>query len=322
MISVTLNDIQEASQRIRPQAITSPLLSFNREEDSLSVSLKCESFQSIGAFKIRGAMNAVRQLSERERQNGVVTHSSGNHAQALAYAARELGIQAHIVMPDNSPEIKVQGVRRYHGIVHFCESSESARIATCEEVMRQTSATLIHPFDNDQIISGQGTAGLEILEQLPSVKTIIAPIGGGGLISGLAIAIKEQRSDVRLIGVEPEGAADTKRSLAAGRIEAVPGGSKSIAEGLLSTVGRRPFEIISKYLDDLITVSDRQIAEATMLLFNDGKLVVEPSGATAFAAVLADRDKWSSPDTVVMITGGNIDVRRFPEIQSLATSGK
>jgi threonine dehydratase len=318
MSSVSIREIQEAAVRIRPQAVVTPLVPFLYGSEGDSISLKCESFQPVGAFKIRGAMNAMRQLTFEELSNGVVTQSSGNHAQAIAYAAQELGVTAHIVMPSNSPSIKVAGVRRYNGIVYFCEPTEAARIATCEKIKEETRAVYIHPYNDDRVIAGQGTVGLEVLEQLPAIESLIVPIGGGGLISGIAIAIKSLKPTVRLIGIEPEGAADALASVNAGAITPVSGGGQSIAEGLLSTVGTRTFEIIRRHVDEIVTVSDKEIAAATLVLFERAKLVVEPSGATAFAALLSRKCLASGPDTVVVLTGGNVDTRRFPELRNLA----
>lgn len=316
-MGISIREVEQAAERIREGVKQTPIVAYNDRSDFGQVQLKCENFQPVGAFKIRGALNAVMQLSADERAQGVVTHSSGNHAQALAYAASQCGITAHIVMPENSPSIKVEGVKAHGGIVYICPATEEARNRRCQEIQAETGAALIHPFNDERIIAGQGTLGLELLNQLSSLKTVVAPIGGGGLISGLAIALKESDPSIRLIGVEPEGANDTSLSLKNGKREPLPGGGKSIAEGLLSTVGPINFEIIQKYVDEVVTVSDREIALATLALFEKNKLVAEPSGATAFAAILSGKLNFSLTGSIAIVSGGNMDIRRFPNLLSL-----
>lgn len=310
----SLSDIEAADRRIRPEALYTPLLACSLDGIAAPVLLKCESLQPIGAFKIRGALNAVRLLSPAERSRGVVTHSSGNHAQALAYAAKTAGIRAYIVMPHNSPQVKVEGVKRLGGTIFLCQPTEEARVSTCAQVQRETGATVIHPFDNAQIIAGQGTVGLEILAQHPSVSRILVPLGGGGLLGGIAIGVKARAPHVQVIGVEPEGAAEACAALTHGRVTPLAGGAHSIAEGLLTTIGERNFQIVRSNVDRIITVSDQEIAAATKQIVTRARLVVEPSGATAVAALQKYPELAS--DTVCVVSGGNVDFNRLIKIIS------
>jgi threonine dehydratase len=322
MTNINSNDIRAAAERIRGTVERTPLVKFNEEGDIGKLSLKCENYQNIGAFKSRGATNAALLLNDTQKANGVVTHSSGNHAQAVAFAAKRLSIPAYIVMPNNSPSNKVDGVRRHGGEVHFCEANEAARISCCADIQRRTGATLIHPYDDHRVIAGQGTIGLELIEQLPNIKRVVVPIGGGGLISGVAIALKEFNPNIEVIGVEPEGANDTAISLESRIRTPLPGGGRSIAEGLLSTVGHLNFSFIQRFVDRVITVTDREIAKATLSLFTRNKLVAEPSGAAAFAAILSGKLEGQLEDCVAIVSGGNIDPLRLHELSTFAENGE
>jgi threonine dehydratase len=303
---VTLDDVQSAFIRIRPEALITPLIPF----EGGGPHLKCELFHRTGAFKIRGALNAVRLLSSEECARGVVTESSGNHAQALAYAASLRGCTAHIVMPRTSPAVKVERTRAFNAQVYLCEPTEKARKEESLRLRDELGATLIHPFNNPEVIAGQGTVGIEILHDLPSVERVYVPIGGGGLISGIAVAVKALSPHVEIIGVEPERAAEAKISLAHGEISPLPGGGKSIAEGLLATIGSIPYSLIASRVDSIITVTDEEIKEATLHLLQKARLVCEPSGAVAFAGAMKESFR-NHEKSVVVITGGNIDLVRL-----------
>lgn len=281
--------------------------------------LKPENQQPIGAFKLRGAYNKIASLPENERRNGVIAYSSGNHAQGVAYAARALGCKAVIVMPKNSPAIKLKATAALGAeLVLVGPGSEERRIKA-EELAAQKGYAVVPPYNDERIIAGQGTIGLEILEDLPDVETVIAPVGGGGMISGVATAIKLSKPSVKVIGAEPALAADAQASLRAGKIVEAPAEevTRTLADGLRTqSVGAINFEHIRKYVDDIVTVSEDEIREAMRLLARDPKTVAEPSGAVAVAAFLFHRDEL--PRTrinVAVISGGNIEPEMLAEIQ-------
>jgi len=272
---------------------------------------KCENFQKVGAFKFRGATNAIMNLSDEERSRGVVTHSSGNHAAALAHAAVSRGVRAYIVMPETSPEVKKRAVSGYGAEITYCKPTLEARESTCEAIMERTGATLVHPYDNFFVIAGQGTAAMELLHQWPDLDVIIAPVGGGGLLSGTALAARGVNSKIKVYGAEPEMADDACRSLKAGRI--IPSDNpKTIADGLRTSLCERTFTILSQNVDDILTVSEQSIIEAMLLIWERMKIVVEPSSATVLAAVLANRELFTGKKTGLIISGGNVDLRKLP----------
>lgn len=278
---------------------------------------KCENFQKVGAFKFRGAFNAVSQLSDDAAANGVVTHSSGNHAQALALAAKMRGVPAYIVMPSTAPTVKKAAVEGYGAEVIVCEPTLAARESTANDVQARVGATFIHPYDNDNVIAGQGTAMLELFEQAAELGTkldaVITPVGGGGLLGGTCIAARGLDSSIRVFAGEPAGADDAARSFQAG--ELIPQtGPKTIADGLLTSLGQRNWSIIREYVEQIVTVSDDEIVSAMRLLWERAKLLVEPSSAVALAAVLnATFDPERSAGGVgVILSGGNVDLERLP----------
>jgi threonine dehydratase len=304
-VLVTLEEIRAARERIRPMATLTPLVDVSTIAGR-PLWLKCESLQPGGAFKIRGAYNMVSQLTPEQRHRGVVTYSSGNHGQAVALAARQLGAPAVVVMPTTAPRIKVDGARGFGAEVVFEGTTSLHRRARAEALAAERGLTMVPPFDHEWIIAGQGTLGLEILEQLPGVRTVLVPIGGGGLVSGVAAAVKQSRGDVAVIGIEPAGAAAMKASVEAGEVRTLEG-SRSIADGLMAArPGDLNFAHVREFVDRIDTVEDAAIAAAVRWLFTAAKIVAEPSGAATVAAALHDPSPYDGP-VVAIVSGGNLD---------------
>jgi threonine dehydratase len=302
---VTLDDVRAAAVRIRGVAVRTPLL------DVGALSLKCENLQPMGAFKVRGACNMIAQLSPEARAAGVITYSSGNHGQAVALVAQRFGIPAVVVMPETAPPIKVAGVRRYGAEVIVAGTTTLHRKARAEAELAARGLTMVPPFDDPWVIAGQGTVGLEILEQCPAVTTVFVPAGGGGLISGVSAAIKGMRAGVQIVGVEPDGAAKISRSREAGHPVTLDHVS-SIADGLLAVrPGELTFEHVQALVDDVMTVSDDQIRAAVKWLFSEANLVAEPSGAAAVAGALARGA--GAGQSVAIVSGGNVDAAAYAE---------
>jgi threonine dehydratase len=310
-IMVTFADIQLAAARLRGIAVHTPLIPFPRQQPGRELYLKPESFQPIGSFKLRGAYNKIASLTDDERGRGVISYSSGNHAQGVAYAARALGVKAVIVMPNNAPQIKIDSTRALGAKVVFVGPASSERKARAEELAAQHGYVIIPPYNDEKIIAGAGTAGLEILSDLPDVALVLVPVGGGGLVSGVASALKLSGVRARVIGVEPELASDAQASFRSGHIIEIPAtqASRTLADGLRTqSVGDINFEHIRRHVDDIITVTESQILAAVRTLALDAKLVAEPSGAVTSAAFLFCSDKLPpASKTVAVITGGNID---------------
>ena len=314
MTLVTLDDIKRARERIKPMARVTPVIDVSPIAGK-PLWLKCESLQPGGAFKIRGAYNMVAQLTDEERRRGVITYSSGNHGQAVALAARAHGIPAVVVMPTTAPRIKVEGARGFGAEVIFAGTTTIHRRAKAEEVAAERGLTMVPPFDHEWIIAGQGSLGLEILDQRPDVKTILVPIGGGGLISGVAAAAKQSRPAVSVIGVEPATAASMKNSIDAGEVRTLEG-AKSIADGLMAVrPGDLNFAHVRQFVDRIDTVDDSEIAAAVRWLLLRAKIVAEPSGAATVAAALRDPDSYDGP-VVAIISGGNLDPADMPRYLS------
>lgn len=310
---VTVDDIRAAHRRIQDHIHRTPVVS-STLLDKLSgseVHFKCENLQKVGAFKARGALNAVLGLPENRLGAGVATHSSGNHGAALAMAAGARGIPAYIVMPSTAPAVKKAAVKGYGGIVIECEPTLVAREETLGRVVAEHAAHVVHPYDDPRIISGQGTVGLELLEQVPDFDTVLVPVGGGGLLAGVALAIKSQRPEVDVIAVEPAGADDAYRSFQAGR-RLLQENPDTIADGLLTSLGELNFPIITECVDDIITVTDERIVEAIQLQWTRLKLVVEPSGAVTFAGLLQHGERFRGRRVACVISGGNVDLQRLP----------
>ncbi len=313
---VTLDDIRAAARRIAPIARVTPLIDVSAAAGR-PLALKCESLQPGGAFKIRGAYNMVAQLTGDERRRGVITYSSGNHGQAMALAARELGAPAVVVMPKTAPPIKVEGARSFGAEVIFEGTTSVERRRRAEHEAQARGLTMVPPFDHEWIIAGQGTAGLEILEQRPDVGTVLVPIGGGGLIAGVAAAIKLTRPDVEIVGVEPEGAAAMKASVDAGHPVTLDR-TDTIADGLMPVrPGDLTFAHVRQFVDRILTVTDLQIIDAVLWLFSNAKIVAEPSGAAAVAAALVAKPRPRGFG-VAIVSGGNIAMERLEELRRLA----
>ena len=313
-MEITKQHIKAAHKRIKPFIHKTPVLT-SKTLNNISeaqIFFKCENFQNIGAFKIRGGMNAVLSLPEEKRKKGIATHSSGNHAQAIAYAAREVGTRALIVMPDNSPKVKVDAVKGYDAEIFFCEPNQQAREKTLQSIVDRTGAEFIHPYNNYDVITGQATCAKELIEEIPSLDFIIAPVGGGGLLSGTLLTASYFSPSTIVYAGEPEGAADAILSIRSGRIEKAPF-VKTIADGLLTTLGDKTFPIISKYVKDILTVSDEEIIAALRLVFERMKLVVEPSGVVPLAALLKNKSLFAGKKVGVIFSGGNVELKKLGE---------
>ena len=312
---VTLDDIREAQARLRGVAVRTELFPFRDGE----FYLKLESQQPIGSFKLRGAYNKVASLSAEQRSRGVITYSSGNHAQGVAYAARALGTKAVIVMPNNAPAIKREATAALGAEIILVGPGSAERQQKAEELAAQHGYVIVPPYNDEKIIAGQGTMGLEILEDLPQVECILAPVGGGGMISGISTAVKLSRPEVKVIGVEPELAGDAQASFRSGKIVQLPAEqvSRTLADGLRTqSLGPINFEHIRKYVDDIITVTEKDIRETLKMLAANPQTIAEPSGAVAAAAYLFHRDQLpKSKVTVAVVSGGNIDPELLKEIR-------
>ena len=311
--SLNLDTIRAAHQRIRPYVHRTPVLTNSWLNDACGTSLffKCENFQKVGAFKARGATNAVFALADETARRGVATHSSGNHGAAVARAAKLRGIPAHIVMPSNSAKVKIRAVEGYSAQVVFCEPTEESREIKCAEVINKTGAMLIHSFENEHVIAGQGTAAMELLEDIPNLDVIMCPVGGGGLLSGTAIAAKSMRPQIKVIAVEPENADDAAQSFRAGR-RLVTEKKFTIADGLRTNVGQPNFVIIQQYVDDVVTVSEEAIISALRTIWETMKIVIEPSAAVPYAAIREGKIDISGASIGIILTGGNVDLDALP----------
>lgn len=307
---ITEEVILQAHQRIKPYIFRTPVLVSETIDmvTGAKIFFKCENLQHVGAFKARGAMNAALSLSSKELQSGIATHSSGNHAQAIARAAKMLKTKAYIVMPSTSPEIKKKGVREYGGEIFECEPTLESRETTLKEVVGRTGATEIHPFNNYDVIAGQATAAKELLEEINDLDFIIVPVGGGGLLSGTALSAKYFSPETIVIAGEPEGADDAYRSMQSGKIEISQ--SNTIADGLLTSLGNKTFPIIKELVKEIITVSDQEIIEAMRIVWERLKIIVEPSGAVPFAAILKAKEKFSNKKIGIILSGGNVDLEK------------
>ncbi|MBD3676256.1 MAG: pyridoxal-phosphate dependent enzyme [Planctomycetaceae bacterium] len=310
---VTYADVERAAEIISPLVHRTPIMTCETLNQLAGRELffKGEHLQKVGAFKFRGASHAVARLSEQQQANGVCTHSSGNHAQALALAAKQQGMVAYIVMPENAPCVKVDSVRGYGAEITFCEPTQTAREQAAREIVERTGATFIHPYDNPDVIAGQGTAALELLEDVPGLDAIICPVGGGGLASGTCLAAHGINPDIQVYCAEPAGADDTFRSYQSGERQPV-GVPNTIADGLLTSVGELTWPILRTHLADVLTVTDEQIVEAMQLLWTRMKQVVEPSGAVPLAALLHHKLPGEVQKIGVILSGGNVDLNKLP----------
>ena len=305
--------IRAAHERIRSYIKRTPVLTSTRLDEASGTSLffKCENFQKAGAFKARGATNAVFSLDDATAQRGIATHSSGNHGTALARAAKLRGIPAHIVMPSNSAKVKVRAVESYGARIVFCEPTQAAREAACADVIAKTGATLIHSFENEDVMAGQGTAAVELLEDVSNVDLMLCPVGGGGLLSGTAVAAKSMRPQIKVIAVEPENADDAAQSFRAGRLIRTEK-KFTIADGLRTNVGTPNFAIIQRYVDDIVTVSEEAIIMAMRTIWETTKIIIEPSAAVPYAAITEDKIDIGGKRVGIILTGGNVDLDKLP----------
>lgn len=306
-------ELLNCHNRIKPYIHNTPVLSSTLLDEISGTSLvfKCENFQKMGAYKMRGATNAVLQLSDKQKNHGVVTHSSGNFAQALSLAAKNSGIDAHIVMPSNAPKVKMNAVKTYGGIIHISEPNLKGREALSKTIIAETQATFIHPSNDLNVIYGQGTAAMELLKTHPDLDVIVVPVGGGGLIAGTALAAHYFGHNCKVIGGEPFEADDAYRSLKSGKIESNKT-SNTIADGLRTVLGDKNFPIIQKHVDRIIRVEEPEIINAMKLIWERMKIIVEPSSAVALAAVLRKKDMFNKRKVGIVISGGNVDFTKIP----------
>lgn len=303
----TKNDIDAAHSKIEPYIHKTPILTSNSINKILNTTLffKCENFQKAGAFKMRGATNAILSLSNNELNNGVATHSSGNHAGALALAANKLNVPSYLAMPENAPEVKIKAVKGYGGNITFCKPTLADREKTLKEIVEKTSATFIHPYDDYRIITGQATCAKEVYEELSKIDYLIAPVGGGGLLSGSLLATKYFSDSTKVIGAEPLGADDAFRSIRDNQI--YPSVSpNTIADGLLTSLSEKTFNIIKEGVERIITVNEESIKTAMFLIWERMKIIVEPSSATVLAVIMENRELFENKKIVLILSGGNI----------------
>jgi len=309
---INKDTIIEAHQRIKPHIHRTPILKSSQINSlfGCNIHFKCENFQKVGAFKSRGAINAIFSLNEAEKNNGVCTHSSGNHAQALARAAKIANIPAYIVMPNNSPKVKIDAVRNYGAEITFCEPNLAAREYTLETIIKQNKSIFIHPFNNWKVITGQATAAKELIEEHDNLDIIIAPVGGGGLLSGTALSTNYFSRNTLVFGAEPEKANDAFWSLKKGEI--VPSNNpNTICDGLLTSLGDKTFSIISKYVDKIITCKEETIVAAMKLIYERMKIVIEPSSAVALAIIMENKNSFKNKNIGIILSGGNVDLDVF-----------
>ncbi len=311
-----LPDLISVHNVIRPFIHKTPVLTSVSINELIGcrIFFKCENMQKIGAFKFRGATNALLTLTYDERQQGVATHSSGNHAAALSLAAKLRNVKAYIVMPKTAPEIKKNAVKNYGGEIIFCEPNLASREETLRQVIEKTGAVEVHPYNNYTIIAGQSTAAKELIEEVEFLDFVLTPVGGGGLLSGTSLVCKYFSSKTKVIGCEPKGADDAARSFKDGVIypSVEP---KTIADGLLTSLGQKPFEIIKQNVFDILTVSEENIIEAMRLIYQRLKIVVEPSGAVPLAVLLEHKDKFKGKTVGLILSGGNVDLAKLPFYQ-------
>lgn len=306
-------DLVQCQKRIAPHIHRTPVLTSRLIDKMAGAELffKCENFQRMGAYKMRGATNAILQLTEEQKSKGVVTHSSGNFAQALSLAAKSLGIKAYIVMPTSAPQVKKDAVLEYGGKIIECEPTLEARKTAAQKIETEIGATFIHPSNSVNVIIGQGTACMELLEEHPDLDFIVVPVGGGGLIAGTALAAHFFGHNCKVIGSEPFAVDDAYRSLESGKIE-LNKTTETIADGLKTNLGDKNFPLIRKYVNSIIRVTEEGIIEAMRLIWERMKIIIEPSSAVAFAAVLNEKDKFRKKKVGIIISGGNVDLKNLP----------
>lgn len=309
----SLSDIKRAHTRIEKYIVRTPILTSQtiNEMVGAEVYFKCENFQKVGAFKMRGASNIIMSYRPEERVNGFVTHSSGNHAQAVALASKVAGAKAYIVMPENAPQVKKDAVKEYGAEITFCEPTEEARVAACDKIMDETGAIQVHPFHDPRIIAGQATAAKEFIEEHHDLEFMISPVGGGGLAAGSALALSYISPATKMILAEPSAVDDTYRSFKSGTLTGVTN-PVSIADGLLVSVGALNFEIIKQHVSDIYRVEEQEIVDAMRLIWERMKIIIEPSSAVAVAAMLKHKEEFAGKKTGVILTGGNVQLNHLP----------
>lgn len=309
----TLSDIKRAHQRIRKYIIHTPIITSNsiNEMTGAEVFFKCENFQKVGAFKMRGAINAILSYRPEERANGFATHSSGNHAQAVALASKIAGTKAYIVMPKNAPAVKKNAVKEYGAEIILCEPNEKSRQETCDKVIAETGAIFIPPFNDYKVITGQATAAKELLEDTPDLDVVMTPVGGGGLSAGTALMVKYLMPNTDVILAEPENADDAYRSFKSGKLQTVKN-PNTIADGLKVSLGDKNFAIIKEYVKDILLVSEEEIINAMRIIWERMKIIIEPSCAVPLAALIKHKDQFQGKRVGIIITGGNVDLGKLP----------
>lgn len=313
VVKMTTDILRRLYESLMPFIHTTPIMTSRlaNEKANATIFFKCENFQKTGSYKIRGATNAILQLTDFQKERGVVTHSSGNFGQALAFAAQQLGVSAYIVMPASAPLIKKEAVLSYGGIIEECAPTLKAREKASQRIQLKTKATFIHPSNDINVIHGQGTACYELLQEQPDLDFIICPVGGGGLISGTALFVNEFARKCKVIGAEPFEVDDAYRSLQSGKIEGNIT-TNTIADGLKTQLGNKSFPIIKEHVSTIIRVTENEIVEAMFFIWNRMKIIVEPSSAVSFAAVLRDRKKFENKKIGIILSGGNVDVEKLP----------
>jgi len=313
-MEITKASIQEAHERIKPYIHKTLVLTNQSINEMFGIEFffKCENFQKIGAFKIRGGMNASLKLNPEQLSKGVATHSSGNHAQAMAFAGKTLGTKAFIVMPKTSPQVKVNAVKGYGAEVIMCEPNQQAREETLDKIVAATGATFVHPYDNDDVIEGQATCVKELLEEIPELDIVITPVGGGGLLSGTCLGAHYFKPGLQVYAGEPEGAADAVLSLNSGKVEKAPY-VNTIADGLMTTLSERTLAIIKEHVTEIILVTEDEIKAALKLIYERMKIVVEPSCVVPFAAAIKNTEKFKGKKIGIILSGGNVDLTKFGE---------
>lgn len=311
---ITKESIENAHEKIKPFIHHTPVLTNSSINEMAGAELffKCENFQKIGAFKIRGGMNAALSLSPEQISRGLATHSSGNHAQAIAFAAKTLGTKAFIVMPENSPSVKVNAVKGYGAEVIFCTANQAAREEALNKIVAETGAEFIHPYDDDRVITGQATCVKELITTVPTVDFVFTPVGGGGLLSGTALGAHYFKPTIQVYAGEPEGAADAILSFKSGKVEKAPY-VNTIADGLLTTLSERTLSIIREHVTDIFLVSEAEIKSALRLVYERMKIVVEPSCVVPLAAVLKHKELFKGKKIGIILTGGNVDLKKFAD---------
>ena len=309
----TKQEVEEACARVKPYVHNTPVLksSYLNKLSGAEIFFKCENFQKMGAFKMRGATNAILQLSEAQKKAGVVTHSSGNFAQALSLAAKNLGVKAYIVMPENAPQVKKDAVNDYGGIITESESTPIARETAAERIQKESGATFIHPSNDKNVILGNATSAAELLQVHPDLDYVFAPVGGGGLIAGTSLSVKYFGTDCQTIGGEPFEVDDAYRSLKSGKIE-FNNSTNTIADGLKTFLGDVNFPIIKELVSEIIRVEETEIISAMKLIWERMKIIVEPSCAVSFAALLREKERFKNKKIGIIISGGNVDLKNLP----------